>query len=134
MTSLVWAAVAFSAQIVGIVKNADDGSVVQNVRVLVVGTSGETSGKTVGQGLTGPKGQYLIDKLPNGQHVFKLDPLKTAFQPGEGTGYLGDKGLTVDWKVSPNAVAIDDVFPGIGAAGGIPGWVIAGASGLFVCW
>ena len=29
-------------------------------------------------------------------------------------------------------LAVGDVFPGIGAAGGIPGWVIAGASGLFV--
>ena len=126
-TCLAWAVAAFGAQVVGIVKSAD-GAVVQGVRISAV----DTTGKTLGRGLTGADGRYLIDNLPNGKYVFKLDPLKTGFQPGDGAGYLGDKGLTVDWKVSPNAVAIDDVFPGIGAAGGIPGWAIAGASGLFV--
>jgi len=123
-TSLAWAAVAFSAQVVGIVKNAND-TVVQGVKISVV----DASGKTLGQGLTGADGRYLIDNLPNGKYVFKLDPLKTGFQPGDGAGYLDDKGLTVDWKVSPNAVALDDVVPG---TKGIPDWVVAGASALFV--
>jgi hypothetical protein len=122
-TSLAWATVAFSAQVVGIVKSADD-VVVQGVRISVV----DASGKTLGQGLTRADGRYLIDNLPNGKYVFKLDPLKTGFQPGDGAGYLSDKGLTVNWKVSPNAVALDDVIPGTG----IPDWLVAGASALFV--
>jgi hypothetical protein len=123
-TWLAWVAVAFSAQVVGIVKNADDVAV-QGVKISLV----DASGKTLGQGLTGTDGRYLIDNLPNGKYAFKLDPLKTGYQPGDGAGYLGDKGLTVDWKVSPNAVALDDVVPGLK---GIPEWVVAGASALFV--
>jgi hypothetical protein len=123
-TSLVWASVAFSAQVVGIVKSAND-TVVQGVKISVV----DASGKILGQGLTAADGRYLIDNLPNGKYIFKLDPLKTGFQPGDGAGYLGDKGLTVDWKVSPNAVAVDDVVSGIK---GIPEWAVAGASALFV--
>jgi hypothetical protein len=120
---LAWAAVAFSAQVVGIVKSANDA--VQGAKISVV----DASGKILGQGITGTDGRYLIDNLPNGKYIFKLDPLKTGFQPGDGAGYLGDKGLTVDWKVSPNAVALDDVVPGIK---GIPDWAVAGASALFV--
>jgi Carboxypeptidase regulatory-like domain len=122
-TWLAWVAVAFSAQVVGIVKNANDVPV-QGVKISLV----DASGKTLGQGLTRADGRYLIDNLPNGKYVFKLDPLKTGFQPGDGAGYLSDKGLTVNWKVSPNAVALDDVVPGTG----IPDWLVAGASALFV--
>ncbi len=132
VTSLVWAAVALSAQVVGVVINQDSAAV-QGVRIRAV----NTAGKTLGQGVTGADGRYLIDNLPDGQYAFKLDPLATGFQPGDGVGYLTDKGLTVDWKVSPNAIALDDAVPGVTipaqtSSGGTPAWVGPAAVGALV--
>jgi uncharacterized protein YfaS (alpha-2-macroglobulin family) len=64
-TSLAWAAVALSAQVVGVVINLH-GAAVQGIRIRAV----NTSGKTLGQGVTGADGRYLIDNLPNGQYAF----------------------------------------------------------------
>lgn len=126
MTSFLWTSVALSAQVVGIVKNAD-GAAVEGVRIRAV----NSSGKTVGQGVTGPEGRYVIANLPNGQYVFKLDPLATGVQLGDGVGYLSDKGLTVDWKVSPNAIALDDATTGTTAAGSsMPDWIGPAAGAL----
>lgn len=128
-TSLAWAAVALSAQVVGVVMNPD-GAAVQGVRIRAV-----NNGNTLGQGVTGTDGRYSIDNLPDGQYAFKLDPLATGFQAGDGVGYLTDKGLTVDWKVSPNAIALDDAVPGVAIpaqAGGTPDWVAPAAVGALV--
>jgi Carboxypeptidase regulatory-like domain len=130
-TSFAWAAVALSAQVVGVVINPD-GAVVPGVRIRAV----NPAGATLGQGVTGADGRYLIDQLPNGQYAFKLDPLATGFQPGDGVGFLTDKGLTVDWKVSPTAIALDDAVPGLTVpaqtSSGTPDWVKPAAIGALV--
>lgn len=115
------------------------GAPVVGVRIRAV----NSSGRTAGQGISGADGRYAIDRLPNGQYVFKLDPLATGFQAGDSVAYLTEKGLTIDWEVSLSAAALDSAAIGTAAgsafAGGsslsaaavVSGVVVAGAiSGL----
>ncbi|MGO9455409.1 MAG: carboxypeptidase-like regulatory domain-containing protein [Candidatus Binataceae bacterium] len=111
--SFASASAAFCAQIVGVVKS-DAGQPVQGIKISAIDSA---SGKLAGDTLTGADGRYSISGLAKGKYVFKLDPLATGFQPGDGVAYLGDDGLTVDWSVSPSAVALDGATPGIGAGG-----------------
>ncbi len=111
--SFASASAAFCAQIVGVVKS-DAGQPVQGIKINAIDAA---SGKLAGDTLTGPDGRYSISGLAKGQYVFKLDPLATGFQPGDGVAYLGDDGLRVDWSVSASAVALDGATPGIGTGG-----------------
>lgn len=114
-----------AALVVGVVTNAE-GTAVEGVRIRAV----NTSGKTVGQHISGADGHYTIDKLSNGQYVFKLDPLATGVKPGDGVAYLSDKGLTIDWKVSAIAIAMDDATIGTTWPGALTGWAGVGAGAL----
>jgi hypothetical protein len=128
-----WLGQGSCAEVVGTVKDVA-GKPVQGVKIEAV----DESGAVAGQALSGPKGTYFINGLKLGKYVFKLDPQAAGFQPGNGVAYLGAEGLTIDWTVSPGAVALDDATPGTGAAsmigplltpGGIPvvGGAVAGA-------
>jgi len=110
--SFASASPAFCAQIVGVVKT-DAGQPVQGIKINAIDAA---SGKLAANTLTGPDGGYAISGLAKGKYIFKLDPLATGFQPGDGVAYLGDDGLTVDWSVSPSAVALDDATAGTGDA------------------
>jgi hypothetical protein len=116
---------ARAASVVGIVTNTL-GTSVQGVRISAL----NSGGKTVGQGLSAVDGRYAIDKLPNGQYVFKLDPLATGVKPGEGVGYLSDKGLTIDWKVSRDGEALAEATIGNGSTSAFSGWTGAAAGAL----
>jgi hypothetical protein len=107
-----WAGQGSCAQVVGVVKNAA-GQPVPGVKIQAI----DESGTLIGQALSGPKGAYVIDGLKPGKYVFKLDPQATGVQAGNGVAYLGADGLTVDWTVSPDAMALDDATAGVGGAG-----------------
>ncbi len=130
---LCWLGQASCAEVVGMVKDLA-GKPVQGVKIQAV----DASGTVVGQALSGPKGTYAINGLVPAKYVFKLDPLATGFKPGDGVAYLGVEGLTIDWTVSTDAVALDDATPGTGVVstlaplltpGAIPvvGGAVAGA-------
>ena len=129
-TSFALASVALSAQVAGIVDSID-GLSVPGVRICAV----DTNGKTLGQSLTAADGRYSINSLPVGQYTFRLDPRATGFQPGDSVEYLSDRGLTVNWKVSPSAQAQDDAVPGIwigaqlSAGTTTPDWAVPAAGG-----
>ncbi len=128
-----WLGQGSCAEVVGTVKDVA-GKPVQGVKIQAV----DTSGAVAGQALSESKGRYVINGLTPGKYVFKLDPLATGFKPGNGVAYLGAEGLTIDWTVSPDELALDDATPGNGVVstiaplltpGGIPvvGGAVAGA-------
>lgn len=132
---LCWSGQGSCAEVVGTVRTVA-GKPVQGVKIQAV----QESGTLAGEALSGLKGTYTIDGLKPGKYVFKLVPQATGFQAGNGVAYLGDKGLTIDWTVSPDAVALDDATAGTGTSAasvigslltpaGIPvvGGVVAGA-------
>lgn len=116
---------ARAALVVGIVTNTQDAPV-EGVRIRAV----NVSGRTIGQAVSGADGHYAITQLPKGQYVFKLDPLATGVKPGDGVAYLSDKGLTLDWKVSLYAFALDDGAIGTSTPGALSGWTGAAAGAL----
>jgi carboxypeptidase family protein len=132
---LGWVGQGSCAQVVGTVKDVA-GKPVQGVKILAV----DKSGTMAGQALSAANGTYVINGLTPDKYVFKLDPQGTGFQAGNGVAYLGSEGLTVDWTVSRNAMALDDAAVGTGLSAstvidslltpaGIPvvGGVVAGA-------
>lgn len=98
------------AQVAGIVRDVG-GKPVAGVKITAVGESA----KNRGQGISAADGSYLIDGLDPDKYVFKLDPQLTGMQGGDGVAYLGADGLTVNWTVSPNALALDDAVAGGGS-------------------
>lgn len=132
---LGWMGQGSCAQVVGTVKDVA-GKPVQGVRIEAV----DKSGTVAGQAPSAANGTYAINGLTPDKYVFKLDPQATGFQAGNGVAYLGSEGLTVDWTVSRNAIALDDATAGTGMSAssvisslltptGIPlvGGVVAGA-------
>ncbi len=108
---LCWLGQGSCAEVVGTVRTVA-GKPVQGVKIQAVGESGTLAGEA----LSGLKGTYTIDGLKPGKYVFKLVPQATGVQAGNGVAYLGDEGLTIDWTVSPDAVALDDAITGTGSS------------------
>jgi hypothetical protein len=63
--------------------------------------------KTSIQASSDEHGQYRIIGLAPGIYDFRLDPGTKGFKAGTAVSYVDDRGLSVDWRVSPggNAVA-----------------------------
>ncbi len=135
MLAVCWGGRGWCAQVVGTVSDAA-GKPVPGIAIVAV----DQSGKVAGQSVSGVHGNYLIDGLSPGKYVFRLEPRATGMQGGNGVAYLSAAGLTVNWTVSPDALALDDATTGTGfsiasvmgplltpAAIPVAGGVIAGA-------
>src|SRR5712671_1034209 len=61
----------------------------------------EEGAKTSIQANTDAHGRYRIIGLAPGIYAFKLDPGKKGFKAGTAVSYVGGRGLSVDWRVSP---------------------------------
>jgi hypothetical protein len=69
--------------------------------------------KTSNQASSDEHGQYRIIGLAPGIYDFRLDPGKRRFKAGTGVSYLDDRGLSVDWRVSPGSDAIAAAKEGV---------------------
>jgi hypothetical protein len=92
---------AWCASVVGAVADAQ-GHPVANVLIKVQ----NPAGKLISQATTDLKGQYKIAGLTPGKYEYLLDPGTTGFKPGSAVSYLDTNGMTINWKLSPNASAI----------------------------
>ncbi len=72
------------------------------------------NGKAVGEALVDANGKYRINGLAPGTYDYALNPLQTGFKGGTAVSYLGSKGLTINWKLSPKAPAIALAMEGMG--------------------
>jgi len=70
--------------------------------VLVEGVTG----KILGGASTNLQGDYQIKGLSAGTYDYVLDASGTSFRGGSTTSSLNDKGLRIDWKVSPTDLAV----------------------------
>jgi Carboxypeptidase regulatory-like domain len=71
------------------------------------------SGKAVAQAVTDVKGKYRLENLAPGTYHLVLNPGASGFKGQTVVAYLGPKGLTVDWAVSPTAPALALATPGV---------------------
>jgi hypothetical protein len=49
---------------------------------------------------------HMVENLPVGQYVLTLDSDETSYQGGTVVANLGEEGLTVNWKTTPNRQVI----------------------------
>jgi hypothetical protein len=73
----------------------------------------EEGAKTSIQANTDAHGHYRIIGLAPGIYAFKLDPGKKGFKAGTAVSYVGGRGLSVDWRVSPGGDAIAAAKEGV---------------------
>lgn len=82
-----------------------DAKPVKGIQILVAESGAKSALKVV----TDDKGDYRLTGLSAGTYTFALDPGSTGFRGGTAIAYLGDKGLTVNWRISrggpPSAIA-----------------------------
>jgi hypothetical protein len=102
---------AFSAEIVGSVTDLQ-GKPVKGVQLSVR----NASGKSLTSATPDSKGHYQIAGIKAGQYKYILESHTVGLKGGQTSGYLGDKGLTVNWKVSSAGPATAVASVGIGAA------------------
>lgn len=101
MLTAAGASVALCAEVSGTVSDVA-GKAVAKVKL----SASDSSGKNAGTALTDTNGKYQIAGLSPGTYVFALDPLASGFKGGNGLAHVGEKGLTIDWKVSPASPAL----------------------------
>ena len=87
---------ALCANVIGLVQN-EQGHPVSGVVI----SARNSSGMVLSQGTTNLQGKYEIFGLAPGKYDFKLDPGTTGLKPGTAVSYLNQKGLTIDWRLSP---------------------------------
>jgi hypothetical protein len=102
---------AFSAEIAGTVVDLL-GKPVENVQLSVKNGIGKSLASTTPDS----KGHYQITGLKEGQYNYSLESHKAGIKGGQTSGYLGSKGLTLNWKVSSAGPATAMASTGIGAA------------------
>ena len=106
---------AFSAEIAGTVADLQ-GQPVKSVKLSIL----NGTGKNFASATPDSKGHYQITGLKEGHYSYVLESHTAAFKGGQTSGYLGSKGLTLDWKLSPDvpatAVASAGVGTGVAAA------------------
>jgi Carboxypeptidase regulatory-like domain len=73
-------------------------------------------GKSAFTAVTDARGQYHIMGLEPNTYDFSLDPGKNGFKPGTVASYVSTSGLTVNWRVAPEAEAIATVKDGAGSS------------------
>lgn len=95
---LAAASAALCADVVGTVSDVN-AKPVPGIQIIVE----NAAGKIVGKILTDTKGYYRLTGLDPGKYTYVLDPQGTSFKGGSAVSYLGDKGLTIDWRVSAGA-------------------------------
>jgi hypothetical protein len=102
---------AFSAEIVGTVTDLQ-GKPVKGVQLSVKNGIGKNLASATPDGT----GHYQMTGLKEGQHNYILESHTAGIKGGQTSGYLGSKGLTLDWKVSPAGPATAVATAGIGTA------------------
>jgi hypothetical protein len=85
---------------------------VQGVQIVVKDAGGRILAKVA----TDSHGYYQITGFTPDAYDYALDPLKTSFKGGTAAAYLGDKGLTMNWKVSASNPAVALATEGTGNA------------------
>lgn len=117
----------FCADVVGSVSDTQAHPVV-NVKISVRNTAGQV----VGQAQTDAEGHYQIAGLASGTYKYVLDAGTSGFKGGEAVAYLGPKGLTINWKLSPTgpAIALASEGTAIAMAGDPFGFSPLGFAGL----
>jgi hypothetical protein len=103
---------AFSAEIGGNVAD-QQGTPAPSITI----SAADSSGKTVGSGITDAKGAYSITNIAPGDYKLSLKPGGANYRGETVVTHVGADGLTVDWKVSQNAPAIALAKEGIQSAG-----------------
>jgi len=99
--SLVAAQRGFCADVAGLVTDTQARPV---AKVTVLVTDG--SGKLVREGHSTADGRYRITGLAVGNYNYVVDPAAEGFQGGGVAGYLGPKGLTIDWQLAATTPAL----------------------------
>lgn len=115
---------AFCANVVGMVSDTQDHSI-RGIEITVQ----NSAAKVVGRAMTDVQGHYQITGLAPDTYQFILNPLATGFKKGSGVSYLDAKGITINWKVSTDALAL--AFASAGAAEEIAGDPFGFSAGEF---
>jgi hypothetical protein len=90
---------AFAANVSGMITEAS-GKPVRGVTVIAQNQSGQT----VQTAVSGQDGSFAISGLGTGGYRFAIDPGKLSFKSGAPVAaFVSDKGLTLNWVLSPNA-------------------------------
>jgi hypothetical protein len=76
-----------------------NGSPVANVRLSATDSAGHSGGSA----MTDEHGKYQLAGLAPETYTFVLDPLASGFKGGNGLAHVGERGLIIDWKISPTA-------------------------------
>jgi len=92
---------ALSATVCGVAQNAQ-GNPVGGVSITVK----DSSGKVLGQAITGSKGDYSIDNLGQGTLNLFLEPGSAGVQGGSGVLDLTGESRVVNWQVSDASGAV----------------------------
>jgi hypothetical protein len=111
LCTLATSSSAFSAEIVGTVADLL-GKPVKSVQLSVKNGIGKSLASTTPDS----KGHYQISGLKEGQYNYVLESHTAGIKGGQTSGYLGSKGLSLDWKVSTAGPATVVASAGIGAA------------------
>ncbi len=84
------------ANVIGSVQN-EQGRPVNDVVI----SARNSAGMTMSQGTTNPQGKYEIFGLAPGKYDFNVNPGKSGLKSGTAVSYLNQKGLTINWRLSP---------------------------------
>lgn len=109
--TLNMSSLAFGAEIAGSVVNLQ-GQPVKGIQLSVRNSTGKSLASTTPDS----KGHYQMTELKEGQYNYVLESHTAGLKGGQTSGYLGNKGLTLDWKVSPAGPATVVASVGIGTA------------------
>lgn len=101
LLAMAAASVALCADVTGTVSDSN-GTPVAKIQI----RAQDNSGKSAGSAITDSHGRYLITGLSPGPYTYLLDPGASGFKAGDAVAALGEKGLTINWKVSPDARAL----------------------------
>jgi hypothetical protein len=98
---------AYAADLTGTVTNRL-GQPVPGVQIMLK----DAAGKTVGQKTTDSSGHYAFKTVTPGKYQYVLDPLNTGVKGGSAASSVDAGGSTVDWRVSPDMLAVAAALPG----------------------